>query len=145
MKDVPFDDREKSIEEFRSALSLVGFQFTYTQMDLFLKVQKEMAVKKSKFSLSDASDILSIWKKQWKEYFAKKEQEGSFALSITNTLKKVNCTEQTVVNMLVRYRSKYGDVNVNNIEKDKFIKLYMGGPVTWDKFVKYLNLVNQQL
>ena len=145
MKDVPFDDREKSIEEFRLALSLVGFQFTYTQMDLFLKVQKEMAVKKSKFSLSDASDILSIWKKQWKEYFAKKEQEGSFALSITNTLKKVNCTEQTVINMLVRYRSKYGDVDVNNIEKDKFIKLYMGGPVTWDKFVKYLNLVNQTL
>lgn len=145
MKDVLFDDREKSIEEFRSALSLVGFQFTYTQMDLFLKVQKEIAVKKSKFSLSDASDILSIWKKQWKEYFAKKEQEGSFALSITNTLKKVNCTEQSVINMLVRYRYKYGDVDVNNIEKDKFIKLYMGGPVTWDKFVKYLNLVNQQL
>ena len=145
MKDIPFDDRDKQIEELRSALSLVGFQFSYTHVDLILKVQKEMAIKGSKFCLSDASDILSIWKKQWKEYFDKKERESSFALSITNVLKKVICTEQTVINMLVRYRSKYGDVNINSVEKDKFIKLYMGGPVSWDKFVKYLNIVNQTL
>ena len=88
MKDIPFDDRDKQIEEFRSSLSLVGFQFSYTHVDLMLKVQKEMAIKGSKFCLSDASDILSIWKKQWKDYFDKKERESSFALSITNVLKK---------------------------------------------------------
>lgn len=69
---IEIKDYNKELHELKAALNLVGFQFTYKEVDLLWRAMEMYEIKESAFSVKDAVEIQLEWSNHWHNYFENK-------------------------------------------------------------------------
>ena len=77
--EVKHEDKDEQTNYLQMACNMVGLGVNYIQIDLILRLQKEIKEKKGKFSISDGVDINEKWKEDWDNYFEKQEQKNDLS------------------------------------------------------------------
>lgn len=65
---VEIKDRLKDIEYFRMALNMVEIDVDYPIAHLIIQIQEKIKEKGDKFTVLDATKLLSKWRNNWDEY-----------------------------------------------------------------------------